>query len=284
MPVPNQIQVRAARAEDKDAVIAFCQHTFSWGDYIPEVWERWLTEADGQMLVGLIDHQPVSILHVAIIGQVAWLEGMRVHPAFRRQGIARAVEAAGRAWARARGCRLTRLATSVKNVAAQAMLDAVGYRRAAQFNEWEIEPAPGDFSFARIAAEDDLMYALTLWCDPETRASPAIVPDRHWRWTSLDQARLREHIHAGELRVVPRGFSLLLAFDQHNWSGMSLHALVGDEEAMCALARAARAETAYRGYPHLEAQIADDPAANRALERAGFTRSDGMFIYEMELG
>jgi hypothetical protein len=62
-----------------------------------------------------------------------------------------------------------------------------------------------------------------------------------------------------------------------------LHALAGDEETMRALALAARGEAAYRGYPRLEGQIADYPAANRALERAGFKRGGGMLLYEVEL-
>ena len=282
--MPNPIQVRAAGAADKDAVVAFCQNTFSWGDYIADAWERWLADPDGQMLVGLADERPVSVMHIALIGDMAWMEGMRVHPDFRRHGIASKMEVAGRAFARGRGCRVARLATSMKNVAAQAMLDAIGYRHAAQFNEWETESAPNDFSFARVATEDDAPHALALWRDSQARvASHAIVPDRHWRWTPLDETRVREHIHAGELRVASCGSSLLLAYDEHDWSGLSLLALVGDEETIHALALAARGEAAYRGYSHLEAQIAEYPAANRALERAGFTRGGGMFIYEVEL-
>ena len=280
----NLIQVRAARAVDKDAVVAFCQNTFSWGDYIADVWERWLADPDGQMLVGLADERPVSVVHIALIGEMAWMEGMRVHPDFRRHGIASQMEAAGRAFARGRGCRVARLATSMKNVAAQAMLDAIGYRRAAQFNEWETETARDDFSFARVAMENDVPGALALWHDSEARrASHSVIPDRHWHWTPLDETRVREHIHANELRVAPRGFSLLLANEEHDWGGLTLPALVGDEETIHVLALAARGEAAYRGYPHLEAQIADHPAANRALERAGFSRGGGMFIYEVEI-
>ncbi len=280
----ERIQARAARAADKAAVLAFCRNTFSWGDYIADVWARWLADADGQLLIGLADEHPVGLMHVALHGEMAWMEGMRVHPDFRRRGIASQVEAAGRAFARARGCRGARLATSIKNVAAQGMSDALGYRRAAQFNDWEIEPAPGDFTFARVATENDLPRALAVWRDASTRvASHSIIPDRRWNWTPLDETRLREHIRAGELRVASHGFALLLAYDEHDWSGLSLIALAGDEETMRNLARAARGEAAYRGYSHLEAQIADAPAANRALERAGFTRGGGMFIYEVEL-
>lgn len=280
----KQTQVRAARAEDKDAIVAFCQNTFSWGDYIADVWERWLTDAGGQLLVGLVDDQPVSVMHVALHGAMAWLEGMRVHPDFRRQGIARLVEAEGRAWAHARGCRVACLATSIKNVAAQGMLDAIGYHRAAQFNDWEIEPAPDDFSFARVATENDRARASALWDASESRAaSHSIIPNRQWHWTPLDETRWREHLRAGEVRLAPNGFALLPAFAERDWTGLLLIALAGDEETMTALARAARGEAAYRGYPRLEVQIADHPAINRALERAGFQRGSGMFIYEIEL-
>ena len=282
--MPNQVQVRPARVEDKDAIVAFCQNTFSWGDYIADAWDRWLADPDGKMLVGLVDERPVSVMHVVLIGEMAWMEGMRVHPNFRRHGTASKMEAAGRAFARGRGCRVARLATSMKNVAAQGMLDVIGYRRAAQFNEWETEPAPDDFAFARVASDNDAPRALALWRDSQSRvASNSIVPDRHWHWTPLDETRVREHIHADELRVAPRGFSLLLAYEEHDWSGLTLPTLVGDEETIHALALAARGEAAYRGYSHLEAQSADYPAANRALERAGFTRGGGMFIYEVEL-
>jgi GNAT superfamily N-acetyltransferase len=280
----SQVQVRLARVEDKAAIVAFCQNTFSWGDYIADAWERWLADAGGRMLVGLVDERPVSVMHVALLGEMAWLEGMRVHPEFRRHGIASALEAAGRAVAREHGCRVARLATSIKNIAAQGLLDTIGYCRAAQFNEWEIEPAPGDFSFARIANPDDLAFLGSCWRDAEMRAaSHSVLPNRQWSWVPLDEPRWREQIRAGEVRVASRGFSLLLAFEERDWSGLVLHALVGDEETMYALALAARGETAYRGFARLEAQIADHPTVNRALERAGFTRGDGMFVYEMEL-
>lgn len=280
----NSLTVRLARAEDKDAVFTFCQNTFQWGDYIPYVWERWLNDPNGQLLVGVINEQPVSVMHIAIHGTMAWLEGMRVHPDFRRQGIARATEAAGRAWARARGCRVARLATSVKNLAAQTMLSLSGYQRIAQFNEWKCDAISGDCAHARIATENDWQKLDAQWrTSPMYEASRALLPDRHWHWTPLVQTRWREHLHSNEVRYVADAFSIVIAFDEQDESTLSLFALVGDEEAMCTLARAARYEAAYRGYPHLEAHIAEHPTANRALERAGFIKSGGMFIYEIEL-
>ena len=71
--------IRAARASDREAVLAFSQHTWEWGDYIPLVWEHWLTEANGKLLVTVQNSRVVALGHVVITAsKEAWLEGLRV--------------------------------------------------------------------------------------------------------------------------------------------------------------------------------------------------------------
>ncbi|MDE3087842.1 MAG: hypothetical protein KGJ80_00460, partial [Chloroflexota bacterium] len=72
-------------------------------------------------------------------------------------------------------------------------------------------------------------------------------------------------------------------FDEKDWSGINIQALVGDEETMRHLALAARGEAKYRGYPHVEAMLVDHAPLNAALTRAGYRREGGMFIYEQVL-
>ena len=279
-----EIEVRLARAGDKDGVLAFCQNTFSWGDYITDAWDRWLADNDGQMLVGVVDQQPVALIHIAFIDDgVAWLEGMRVHPNFRRRGIGGAVDQAARALARSRGSRLARLATSIRNIPAQKTLAKESYTCIARFNEWEAEPARIDFSAPRRGARNDTDRILELWRTASRSTTRELMQDRHWRWTGLSRARLLDYVHAGEVRIVDGGFALLLTFDEQDWSGANLHALVGDEESMFTLAQAARGEVAYRGYQHIEAMLIDHLPVNAALERAGYRRDSGMLIYEQPL-
>ena len=276
--------VRAARAEDKPAVIAFCQNTFSWGDYITETWDRWLADVEGQMLVGLVEDKPVALVHVAFLGDgVAWMEGMRVHPDFRKRGVGSTLNAQACQVALERGCQVARLVTSIKNIAAQSLLGRQGYQRTAQFNEWVAEPLRKKILHVRVGNPGDAANILTMWNASIARAACDLLPDRHWHWSPLSESRTRQFIQAGELRLMDRGFCTLLAFDESDWNGLSLHALSGDVSTMQELALAARGETYYRGYEHTEAQLIDHHGINAALENAGYRREGGLFLYEQRL-
>jgi aminoglycoside 6'-N-acetyltransferase I len=58
---------------------------------------------------------------------VAFLEGIYVVPAFRRQGVARALVAAVEAWGQARGCSELASDADVNNLDSQNMHDALGF-------------------------------------------------------------------------------------------------------------------------------------------------------------
>jgi len=77
--------IRKAKTRDKIPVLKFCKNTFSWGDYIEQVWDFWLSE--GNLFV--FEKQfPVGICHAFYSKDQVWIEGIRVDPSFRRQKIA----------------------------------------------------------------------------------------------------------------------------------------------------------------------------------------------------
>lgn len=111
-----QIEIRPAREEDRAAVLAFCAQTWDWGDYIEYVWEEWLRDAQGALLVATSDGTPVGITHMRMLTpQEVWLEGMRVDPAYRNQGIAKALNVASLEEAQRRGATVARLLTESTN-------------------------------------------------------------------------------------------------------------------------------------------------------------------------
>ncbi len=56
-----QIEIRPARSEDREAVLAFSSHTWDWGDYIEYVWDEWLHDPQGMLFVATSDGQPVGV-------------------------------------------------------------------------------------------------------------------------------------------------------------------------------------------------------------------------------
>ena len=211
----SSMDIRPAQPEDKSAIVSFCENTFSWGDYIADAWDRWIEDPDGKIFVGLVDTQPVAMVHVALLEKgVVWMEGMRVHPDFRRHGIGTAIDVAGRSYAREHGHPIAHLATSINNIPAQKALDVQGYTQIAEFDEWVASPSEGKPSQVRVAGPDDVPGILALWDHSDIRlATRSLLPDQ-WRWTELTEARLGRHTEAHQVRIVPGGFGLFSGNDE----------------------------------------------------------------------
>ena len=90
----EELTIRPAQAEDKAAVLAFCEHTWEWGDYIADVWDEWLADPSGRLLVAVLGGSPIAVVHMKMVSSdECWLEGGRVAPAMRGRGISRRLNA-----------------------------------------------------------------------------------------------------------------------------------------------------------------------------------------------
>ena len=123
-------EVRPARPEDREAVLAFCQQTWEWGDYIEYVWDEWLNNPQGKLFVATKDGQPVGVANMRMLNKTeAWFEGMRVNPTFRQHGIASALFDAQLAEAINRGATTARLITESTNTTAIRLLERSAMNR-----------------------------------------------------------------------------------------------------------------------------------------------------------
>lgn len=130
---PPTLEVRPARPEDRNPVFAFCARTWPDGDYIPYVWDEWLADTDGALLVAIADEQPVGLVHLRMMSaEEGWIEGIRVEPAARRQGIGRVLVSRALVAARERGAAVARLFTDHDNLPAQGLFTHFGFTRVAE--------------------------------------------------------------------------------------------------------------------------------------------------------
>ncbi len=129
-----QREVRPARSEDREAVLAFCTNTWEWGDYIERVWDDWLMNSAGQLIVATIDGQPVGMVHMSMLTRTdAWLEGMRIDPQYRQQGLARELNQAVMLEAMRRGATYARLTTEFTNTRSIQIVEQAHMRRVGGF-------------------------------------------------------------------------------------------------------------------------------------------------------
>ena len=124
------LEVRPALPEDREAVLAFCQQTWEWGDYVEHVWDEWLNNPQGKLFVAIKDGRPVGVTNIRMLNATeAWFEGMRVDPAFRQHGIASALFNAQLAEAKQRGATTIRLITKSTNIASIHLLERSAMNR-----------------------------------------------------------------------------------------------------------------------------------------------------------
>src|SRR5262249_53671079 len=103
-------------------------------DYIALVFDQWLHDESGALLVAVVGGRPVGLVHVQMISaDDAWLESIRGDPAGRRQGIGRLLASHALVAAHERGAGVARLLTDSGNVASQELVaKRFGFQRVAE--------------------------------------------------------------------------------------------------------------------------------------------------------
>jgi ribosomal protein S18 acetylase RimI-like enzyme len=141
----SQIEIRQAQASDREAILAFCTQTWEWGDYIDRTWEDWLINPAGQLLVAISGQEPVGVVHMEMLDQTeAWLEGLRVNPDYRQQGIGRTLSEAAMGVAMQRGATAMRLAAASNNTASISLFESMHMQRVGDFSLYTAAPFATD--------------------------------------------------------------------------------------------------------------------------------------------
>ncbi len=290
----SEITVRSARAEDREAVLAFCAHTWEWGDYIEHVWETWLNDPNGLLLVAVIDDRPVGLVHTLMVNKTdAWQEGMRVDPAYRQQGVARRLSLEAGAEAMRRGATTVRLLTESTNVASIYMVEQAQFRRVGAFALSTARPLESiprhnlGLEEPVLAAPEDLNEIVT-YLDV-SNIFPAVggLYYEDFIGYRISDTLLAEKIRAGQvylLRRWDRLDGLAIAPTREDWRGK--HLFIGyidgtTAESIGLIAYALRQKIAALGLERVTAAMPDLIMVRDAFTGAEY-ESDGPVFYAYE--
>lgn len=195
MPVTG-FTIRPAKKKDREEILGFLEE----GDYIPKVWDKWYEDSKGKIVVGVIDDKPIAMAHYRFSdpGEV-WLEGARVHPSYRKKGIATSIAFYILDEVKRVGCKVARLATSVDNIAAQKHLAKVGFNLVASYILFMTDNVSREHvSFTRKAKLDELNRLWEYLINSKVYNMFSGLFHKRWSWSRMTYDKLanmvKEHL------------------------------------------------------------------------------------------
>lgn len=189
------MRIRPAKSSDKEEILSFCVNTFSWGDYIDRMWDYWYRS--GLLLVGEDGDRKIAMSHVVICphNRGMWLEGVRVHPDYRRSRIATDIIARMIQYGLQKGAVQASAIVDVTNIASQRMMEKNGFEIVSR---WAYYVAGGKpqrkKSAARLGTVDELDVIWHYLQNSEIYRLSAKRYVKSWHWYALTKKVLRNFI------------------------------------------------------------------------------------------
>lgn len=195
----NNVRIRPVSPHDKAAILAFCQHSFEdESDYIQYVWDIWVAEPAGHILVAELDDCPVGMTRLVEFSKTeGWWEGLRVDRDYRKRGIGHSLFKATMEKAEALGLNTLRTCVSGKNSLMQSFVRSRGWL------------PKGDYAVCRADAIDKSPTSLRLlqprdldavWPEISTLNLTVHQPlfvQRGAKWQSLNKSTLARLLDKG---------------------------------------------------------------------------------------
>jgi len=168
-----KMMIREASSSDKIPVLKFCKDTFSWGDYIDQVWDSWLSEGN----LFLFEKQfQVGICHAFYSKDQTWIEGIRIDPHFRKQKIASKLVKYAESIGREKDTSFSFMLIDTENTSSLSMANSLDY---SVFQTW---------NFYSLIPKRNSNYDVYFEKSLNRQFYSHYV--KSWRWLPIDDATL----------------------------------------------------------------------------------------------
>jgi hypothetical protein len=170
----TKLRIREANNLDKISVLKFCKNTFSWGDYVEQVWNFWISE--GHLFLGQ-KPEPVGICHAFYSDNQVWIEGIRIESTFRRQNVASELVKHAEIIGLAKNLSFSYMLIDTENSVSISMAQSLNYELFQTWNFYSIEP------------RNNSNYNVTFEKSINSKSFPHYV--QSWRWLPIDDVTLK---------------------------------------------------------------------------------------------
>jgi RimJ/RimL family protein N-acetyltransferase len=284
-PFPD-LHFRRVTEADRSRILDFTSHTWEDGDYIAKVFDPWLEDSEGRFITAVQEGNPVAIAKLSDLGEgELWLEGLRVDPAHRGQGIGKAMHQYMLALCGQAGGQVVRFSTGKDNPISQKLAEQTGFLEVGGYRRYQAQAAVQHELPYRLT-QQDLSSAARWLTSPYSQASQGLYQKR-MRWCKLSTKRLDAHLAAGEVYGWPNSASLRAwSICAPGYDNLS-HAFHFDGKNLAeiqAMAQSLVSLAAKEGLGGVKIRPLDSSILAQALQSVGFQASSFvLLVYERQI-
>jgi ribosomal protein S18 acetylase RimI-like enzyme len=292
----DTLTFRAVLPSDKDRIIAFTFNT--WGDheddYIKDVFDDWAADPRGEFTAAVLAGEVVGIAKLTDMGDDEWwFEGLRIDPAYRRQGIASEFNRYHIELAERLGGKAIRYMTGGGNAGSQAIGARAGFEHIITYAAY-LADASSEFSMpVQLTIED--APALFRWIDSPLMRHLRGVYRAAWSAKTLTEAEIYRALESNLVYGLKDGAGPITAWalvrdqdeedtEDGDRKRLRVDHFDGELDAVTELGKGMRALAATQDRRVVSAGICDYPLLVQALTEAGYTLNPDKFtLWVLEL-
>jgi GNAT superfamily N-acetyltransferase len=183
-------------------------------DYVPYVWEEWLSDYQGMLAVAEFGGKVIGLGKLSLLAPGQWwLEGLRVHPDFQGRGVGTHLhDYHFKHWLRA-GDGVLRLTTGSNRLAVHRMSEHTGFVKVGEFTPFRAATLDEPGEAFNLVAEKDIPRAVAFARSSESLQMTTHFMDLGWRWVTVNPHNLGEAIARERAWWWRRGEGLLAVWD-----------------------------------------------------------------------
>ena len=206
--LPPVAVCRPALPIDKTDMLRVTQKIWDGNDYVPQVWDNWLSDSQGCLAVVEYAGGVRGLCKISRLGMDEWwLEGLRVQPEFEGRGLASRLHDYLISWWKTQAGGVLRLATSSKRKPVQHLADRTGFRRVAELQKHVAKAIQNEHSdFEHPDPIPAASLAMQLMNSPFTNQ----LLDLRWHWAVVDEKRLQKALTEGRVFLWRQGIGMLV--------------------------------------------------------------------------
>lgn len=292
-PQPAGLTYRPATTGDWPSIAGWIAETWPEGDYIDEtLWRQWVASVDGVMAAER-EGEIAAIFRLCKLGEAEWwLEGVRVRPDLRGQGIGRELLRFTVERFREQANGMLRFFTSSENEVMAKLAKEVGFLHRMSYTEVEAEPADVDYRNFKLLVPNNVDFAwghLRNWA--MYRANH--FAERSWVAYFLTHSRLGEylndprHVHVAGWANEGQFAGIAIIFLDRDSNALEVGYLAAqDDTTFRAMLEALRGLAAFRGHEKVEWKMPLGVGLERTLGTTAYQRAWGdenLWLFELPL-